>query len=343
MRQTKPSLHSLSRRRAELFGLCTLWILLFHAQLCEVRFAGVFRLLKIGNMGVDIFLFLSGMGLYFSYSRDGRPGAFFRRRLIRLGVPVAVICGGYWIYQYIIGECDGIGLLLRASLLNFWITGDQQIWFVSFIALAYGLYPLIHRYIYGAGFRHEQLMRTLVLVSLSVLLMALVRRFAPGYYDKVDLALARFPAFIVGCWFGRAVFEKRALSPGALALAAAAVLVSFAAIVFRESRLSQVPEGLLYLPGAVGLAVLLAELFDEWPLTPVNAALRWLGERSLECYLVQIILIRLYRQGALLPYRPGSFPRYAAILAATVILAAAAHWAEARLIRRLRPDNRSIE
>ncbi len=59
----------LSQYRGELMGLAMLWIMLFHAY--ELRF-GVLLLdgLKAaGFAGVDIFLLLSGTGLYVSLSK----------------------------------------------------------------------------------------------------------------------------------------------------------------------------------------------------------------------------------------------------------------------------------
>ena len=68
----------LSQYRGELMGLAMLWVMLFHAY--ELRF-GVFLLdsfKALGFAGVDIFLLLSGMGLYVSLSRTHRGGAVVR-------------------------------------------------------------------------------------------------------------------------------------------------------------------------------------------------------------------------------------------------------------------------
>lgn len=64
----------LSQYRGELMGLAMLWVMLFHAY--ELRF-GVFLLdsfKALGFAGVDIFLLLSGMGLYVSLSQTHRGG-----------------------------------------------------------------------------------------------------------------------------------------------------------------------------------------------------------------------------------------------------------------------------
>lgn len=56
----------LSRFKGELYGICALWIMIFHAYLVGIRYTGTNVILRVlhtvidrGNMGVDIFLFLS--------------------------------------------------------------------------------------------------------------------------------------------------------------------------------------------------------------------------------------------------------------------------------------------
>ena len=58
-------LADISRYRGELMGAAMLFIILFHVQL--PRSDMFFGLRRMGNIGVDLFLFLSGIGLWFSW------------------------------------------------------------------------------------------------------------------------------------------------------------------------------------------------------------------------------------------------------------------------------------
>ena len=59
-----------------------LWVVFFHAQL---GLGGLlYDVQKIGYGGVDMFLFLSGFGLYHSLSRDADAGRYLLRRARRL-------------------------------------------------------------------------------------------------------------------------------------------------------------------------------------------------------------------------------------------------------------------
>lgn len=62
-------LADISRYRGELMGLAIIFVILFHVGL--PREDAFFGLKRMGNIGVDFFLFLSGMGLWFSWTKQG--------------------------------------------------------------------------------------------------------------------------------------------------------------------------------------------------------------------------------------------------------------------------------
>ena len=74
-------LANISRYRGELMGAAMIFVILFHVGL--PRDDTFFGLRRIGNIGVDIFLFLSGMGLWFSWTKRPSLSHFFSRRFLR--------------------------------------------------------------------------------------------------------------------------------------------------------------------------------------------------------------------------------------------------------------------
>lgn len=71
----------LSKYRGELFGIAAIMIILHHLT---IRNLGVltnpYMFIRVqGAMGVDIFLMLSGIGLYFSYTSCSLKEFYFRR------------------------------------------------------------------------------------------------------------------------------------------------------------------------------------------------------------------------------------------------------------------------
>ena len=75
-------LANISRFRGELMGAAMLFIILFHVGL--PREDAFYGLRRMGNVGVDMFLFLSGIGLWFSWMKNPDTKRFFIRRYLRI-------------------------------------------------------------------------------------------------------------------------------------------------------------------------------------------------------------------------------------------------------------------
>ncbi|MFV0538204.1 MAG: acyltransferase family protein [Dysgonomonas sp.] len=91
-------LNLLSKYRSQLMGIAILWIMLFHSNL-DVSFFTIFDLIKsIGNAGVDIFMFVSGFGIYYSLIKGVSLKTFYKNRLWRIlpyYLPIVIIFNEY--------------------------------------------------------------------------------------------------------------------------------------------------------------------------------------------------------------------------------------------------------
>lgn len=75
------NLTDISRFRAEQMGVAMVIVVLFHVAL--PRSDAFFGLRRMGNLGVDIFLFLSGMGLWILMDEDHRLHRSFLEKMER--------------------------------------------------------------------------------------------------------------------------------------------------------------------------------------------------------------------------------------------------------------------
>lgn len=92
-------LGNISRFRAEQMGAAMLFVILFHVALD--RGDPFYGLRRCGNVGVDIFLFLSGVGLWFAWTKTPSVNHFYRRRLIRI-LPTWLICStAFYLRDYL--------------------------------------------------------------------------------------------------------------------------------------------------------------------------------------------------------------------------------------------------
>ena len=75
-------LSGISHYRGELMGLAMLFVMFFHVWMPKSN--ALYGLVRCGNVGVDMFLFLSGIGLWYSWTKDPSPVRFFKKRYLRV-------------------------------------------------------------------------------------------------------------------------------------------------------------------------------------------------------------------------------------------------------------------
>ena len=150
----------LSKYRGELMGLAILFVVMFHVYMPGTDF--FYPLRRLGNVGVDMFLFVSGMGLWFSWTRsrlgrnlDGVGGMsvvpalkrFFSRRYLRI-YPVWILVAAYfYVGKYVENPGGGyspdVPNLIANVLFNwsFWRADDLTFWYVPATMMLYNFAP----------------------------------------------------------------------------------------------------------------------------------------------------------------------------------------------------------
>ena len=113
--------HPFIKFRPEIFGFATLMILICHAVSIVPLPNNISIIVSYGGMGVNIFLFMSGIGLYYSLKRNGNIIDFYIRRAIRLIVPYLLIAGVWYGLKYLVIENNFLLFIYELSLLSFWI------------------------------------------------------------------------------------------------------------------------------------------------------------------------------------------------------------------------------
>lgn len=138
------NLSFLSAYRKELMGVAAILILFCHAPGNSVMMPALIgKILSYGNVGVDMFLLLSGMGLFYSLSNKPVKTSlisWYTKRFIRILIPYWLILIPYLIYKVCDrGYClDDVFLNLTA--MSYWLSGDGD-WFISLILLLYIITP----------------------------------------------------------------------------------------------------------------------------------------------------------------------------------------------------------
>lgn len=324
----------ISKYKNEIYGFSILWILFFHAiAMLDLNYSmgkavliPLHSFISYGNMGVEIFLFCSGICLYFSYYRNPDILRFLKKRFFRLFWPVLFISVGYWIGVYLIQKGSIALFFSKLTMLDFWISGDQQMWFVSLILICYLLYPYIFEIIYKEEKGNEKI-RIVCLVIGVMLLTWSVSEVYPELYGKIEIALTRFPIFLLGCFAGKFVYERKTL-PGTSAFVFLALDLIVPFILYLD-----VIEGpwrrWFYMLGGIPMTFTIAIVLKWLNWRVVDKFLAFFGKISLNIYIAHVVVIRIYKMTPL--YDNCRLLHYGGIIIISILLA----WLAEKVIDRL--------
>lgn len=276
---------NISRFRGELMGFAMIIILLFHV--CGPHNETFFlRLCRCGNVGVDIFMFVSGIGLWFAWSKGTTLGMFYRRRFRRVYPAWFVVACLFFVPIYIKGGKTLADTVLDIAVnWSFWtVYGELQFWYVPAIMLFYVFAPAYMALI--------QRSRSWCWLPAIAMLFCILMKYDQCLYTTLrhlEIMFSRIPIFLIGINAGRWVQEKRIDDGHAWGVAVLAlVLGAWVCLDFEGGLRGRFPlflERMAYIPLCLSLTLLLSHAFVALPRLLLKL-LSFVGTISLEFYLI---------------------------------------------------------
>ena len=203
-----------SKERNTLYGISILSIIIFHyfedinasdfsGGLCSI---GAVYLRIIGSVGVELFIFLSGISLFFSMKKDEKVKQFYKKRIKRIIPTYLTIAIPFWGLVDIIFRPGNVKLFFEdLFFVTFFLNGTRTFWYVLFILIAYMIYPLLYKRLNS----DKNLNRQIVMLILGGLLIQFFpRKIMPSLYSNIEILLGRFLIFFIGCWCGTKVYRE---------------------------------------------------------------------------------------------------------------------------------------
>lgn len=276
---------------------------------------------RIGYLLVAVFFFLSGYGVQRQYmTRSGYAAGFLKKRIMSVGIPYLVVIAVYWGYHAWQGE-----LLSPLDVAYSLINGSPVAlysWYIQSVLLFYVGFQLIMVLCgkkYGA-----MVVAGGVWYGLYTLFCVLMH-YGNWWY------ISTLPVVIGMAW---AVYEKQILK-FLQKFYYPAVLTSFAgvaaALVFGERLGSSAAAEVVVKTVATTLfAVGVVLVLRKVKLG--NPVLNWLGQVSMELYLLQGVTILLWRDQVL--YIQNDLLYCVLALVTVVILAAGMHYGLKRIMKK---------
>lgn len=272
-------------------GFAILGVVLYHSRLF-IPHNLMYYVMCMGFCGVDICLFASGVGCYFSLSHNSDAGAFFLRRLKRLYptyfcfILIWVLCQrmeGEVLFPAVVGNL--------MAVQYFTGLGNEFNWYISAVFLFYLLAPYLFKVV-----------KCLDRVKWQVAFFLLVSFATIPFWDSdvYIIAAARLPVFVMGMLWGKFCQKntyicKQTVWKTAVMLFSGIVIFVIFCIIARNRLWSY---GLAWYPLALvvpGLCLMISygsqwleqKEWGPWVIEGMNK----IGECSFEVYLIHILVL----------------------------------------------------
>lgn len=331
----------ISKQRSAIMGIAILWIMLFHAPV-ELNDLILMFIKGIGYGGVDVFLFLSGFGLYFSLSKKSvNLRNWYWNRFVR-------ILPEFWLYLFVAWFVamdysikSFFELLLCATTLGYWIPIiPYKLWYISSILFFYAIYPLIFH-----CYKKRGVIVPIVAIGIGltvILLYAIVMLFV---FDNRNvgglliLTISRIPIFFIGSIFGRWAKNNSMInvSPKNVMIA---FLLSFVAVFsLYYSRMHFTPYlstcSLNFLPFIIITPVFctfFAVVFEKIP-NILAKCFSYIGQISLELFITHVYFYQTFFN--MLSYKYGSTSSFIILTCASFMSAIILYYVNKLYLQKL--------
>lgn len=184
----KSALQLVLKYKEEIMGLATLWVMLYHSDV-QTGIGVINGIKQTGYGGVDIFIFVSGMGIYYSLKKNDLKKYALNRmwRIYPTYIPLVIV---YMLVfgpetlqiNHILGNLTGLGFAFSLD--------NQPYWYVSLIIILYILAPYLYAFITSES-KRPVLRCILLLAGTGVVSLVWLNRYEM-------LAAARLPIFVLG-------------------------------------------------------------------------------------------------------------------------------------------------
>ncbi len=346
----------LSKYRTHIMGVAMLWIMWFHSPFYGKTEAFHF-IHNIGFYGVDMFLMVSGLGLYFSMRKSKGIGDFYKKRAVRiLPAYLLVTVSWYLFFKKDVSFGDKVLSIFGINYFRGSIYSRPEYfdWFLPTLFVLYLLTPLYDKLFQKAAVKWKL---TLLACMVSPLLCII------GYHAHIQVlygSFVRIPIFLIGYNIGYFLYEKKEEEKGSWMVHVSLLFVGAALGYYIQTYITNptVFWGLNAYPATLtapaisailGVVFLYAEKYLKIAGKILLLPFYICGRYSLEIYLIHQRLIEIMNAEFTVSLRSNMVGWFGgrgysiALMVISVILAAALHELIAFLTRLIQNAGKKKE
>ncbi len=313
-----------SKYRTKLMGIAAVGILAIHSIDYGIPYNNLLRnILHMGLHGVDMFLLLSGLGLYYAMQKKTSLVTFYKKRLFRVLLPYIIMAIPLLAISNMLSGNTPLQYVLDVSTLSYWMS-RRGAWYVAMLIPLYLIYPFIYKLISKSK---SQMIILLVIVSgLSYFCDSIDKGMINvAICESVLFVLRRLASFFVGWMMALVIEDKywsilknKSLWIGILAVIMWMVSVKFGIVILMS-------EYCWFALGACLLGAIIFELCSkvEW-IEKITRVFALIGKMSLEMYLANIFCVSIFE--IILSDRGALATQYGLIILVGTALAAVVNY-----------------
>ena len=281
--------------RSVWLGIAMLWTIWYHSGI-HSSFSLLSNIKQVGYGGVDIFLFASGVGCYFSLDKNQNIGSFVKRRFLRLGPTYFCFMLIWVIYKIIMAHIPAqaiLGNLLGIQDLTG--RGNGFNWYISALVILYLLAPYFKICADKVSNGWKQGFVILFLLLCSV----------PFWNVNLYMIIVtRLPVFYVGMLFARFCKKDGDLSGKTVLILSLISVIGMVLLwlsyhFFRDYLWAYGLHWYPFLLIVPGLCMLISYVFhgiSKWRMGRFTASvLAVIGDYSFEIYLVHVMVFEIFK------------------------------------------------
>ncbi len=310
-----------SEYRDELFGIAIIAIVIFHY--CA-DFNGAIDIIKekiyaepfllktcilkdyfkwISSVGVEIFVFLSGMGLYFSFEKNNNLAQFYKKRYLRILPAYIIVASVFWAIKDFKFKGVGIeGYFQDITFYSFFTNGVHTIWFILLMLVLYAVFPLIFKLLDNKN-------RNMWLIFMLILTYGfpiMLYNIDIASYNNISIAITRIPLFVIGCYFGKRIKQGDEIASSKVFIfVIIALFLKYCRVYLKlDSYIDRYFDG-IYSLGLIIIITCAVMVFGK--SAKINSVWRFFGKYSLEIYIIHVTMRNLMKEFGFDAYRISQY------------------------------------
>ena len=239
---------------------------------------------------MEVFIFLSGLGLFYSMSNNSNLVKFYENRVKRLIIPYAIVGIIFWdILDLIINKGSIVDVIKDFTFITLVTKGERTIWFTGVIFIFYLIFPLIYKLINSK----RGLIKTVILMLVVYAVNYAIWQLWPNIYDNIEIGAMRLPCFILGALCAYLIknnIENKRIIP--ILIIMGLILKIVADILLNVPLYYSRIVAVCY---AVSLILIVCFLLEKLQCAKFNNAMTWIGKYSLELYMIHVCIRKIMK------------------------------------------------